>query len=125
MGFKLAVGDVLAVNVKGEANNGGRPLPFDFELQMDRLSDAAYKDMIRSLDDTKSGDEKGRAMLVKLTKGWAKQRLVLDDVSGEPAPFSAEAMECLLSMKNMDLLVMTAYRAAYDLSEKPAGRLGN
>lgn len=135
MAYKLAISDEMDVPVKGSLNNGGKPLSFSFSLRMSRLDFDKYMAVVDRLNrETDSGelDEPEQPSKLTLnefiktnTLGWSGQRLVVDDATGAPAEFSADALGCLLQIVGMAPLCLQSYIRAYDLSQTPEGRRGN
>lgn len=119
MAFKLVIGDVISVPVKGTINAAAGPLRFDFSLQMKRLNKEAYAEVFGEGSTTKV-----REFLLENTVDWRGQRLVHDE-RDQPAGFSREALECLLGIVGMEWHCTEAYTRAYVLSETPEGRRGN
>lgn len=119
MAFKLVIGDVLDVAVKGSVKDGAATVPFSFTLQMKRLPVEQYREAIKPENDMLV-----REFLVDNVQGWRGQRLVLDD-DEQPAGYSPEAFACLLTLVGMEQTCVTAYLQALQVSDTAAGRRGN
>ncbi|HEX2545660.1 MAG TPA: hypothetical protein VHL79_12315 [Ramlibacter sp.] len=114
MGFKLAIGNRVAVQIKGKlpGDSRGSHVNVNFTLEMDRMSqdevNAAYA----------SGDTFAD-FIVKKCHGWDGQRLVLDESTGNPAAYSEEAMRALLNaVPDMALWVWRSYMRDLGMQEK-------
>lgn len=119
MAFKLVIGDVLDVPVKGSLKDGSATVAFSFTLQMKRLALEQYRAAI----DPDNG-VLVRDFLVENVQGWRGQRLVLDEQE-QPAEFSPEAFDCLLTLVGMEQTCFGAYMQALQVSDTAAGRRGN
>ena len=112
--YRVAIGDMLQVPVKGEINDADKVVKFDFTLT------------VRRLDTTdQSSKLSGADYLRAHTSAWKGQRLVIDEETGHPAEFSAEALEVMFSIVGMESVCWSAYLQAMRISETPAGRRGN
>jgi len=119
MAYKLTISDVIQFPVKGSVKDGALDVSFNFTMSALRLNTAAFRDAF-------GPDSKvlARDFLLANVSDWRGQRLVLDD-DGQPATFSPEALDCLLSVVGMEALCVNAYREALIASHTPAGRAGN
>lgn len=115
MAYKLAVGSVVEFESVVKLNDGGRIRTFPLRLQGRRLGHEELGEKTRAMTD--------RALLLDVITGW-QQKLLLDDASGEPVPYSAEAFEAMLSMVlNLEHQLARAYvEASWD---RKAAQLGN
>lgn len=120
MGFKLSVSDVIDVPVKGTLTNASKRETFSFTLQAKRMTQAEYREVFGD-----GATALTRDVLQERIVGWRDQRLVLDDDSGQPASFSAEALDCLLTVTGMEFTVAAAYVKALVAADSLAGRAGN
>lgn len=119
MAYKLTIGDVIEVAVKGSVQDGADKVSFAFTLRAKRLNTAQFREAFGPESQVLSRD-----FLLANVSGWRGQRLVLDD-EGQPAAFSPEALDCLLSVVGMETICVNAYRDALIASHTPAGRAGN
>ncbi len=119
MGFKLTIGDVIDVPVKGSVKDGSGAVTFNFTLQARRLPLAEYREVLKPESEVLVRD-----FLVDNVRGWRGQRLVVDD-SDAPASYSPEAFGCLIGIVGMEQTCFQAYLKALQVSETPAGRAGN
>ncbi|MDP4300342.1 hypothetical protein [Leptothrix discophora] len=117
--YRLVVGNVIDVPVKGVLKDGSRHLTFNFSVQARRLS-------LEELRDIATGRADGllRDFLLDNIHDWRGQRLVLDE-AGQHAAFSREALDCLLDLAGMEQSVYVAYMQALQIGETDAGRRGN
>lgn len=116
MAYKLTVGDVVEVPVKGALKDGARDVPFSFTIAAKRIPIAEYRSALGE-----GSDLTVREFLQAYVTGWRDQRLVVDD-DGQPAPFGPEAFECLLSLVGMEQTILGAYLRALQVSDTSAGR---
>lgn len=119
MAFKLTIGDVMDVRIKGAVQGDAGSVPFNFTLRMRRIGIAAYRQVIRADSDVLIKD-----FLAANTVGWAGQRLVLDEAD-QPAAFSPEAFEALLTVVGMEGVIYQAYDQALTAAATPQGRAAN
>lgn len=119
MTFSLVNGDVMNVPIKLTLNGSNGPSAFAFTLQMRRLSRLEYVDTFSAESEVLSRD-----FLLDVTQGWRGQRLVVDD-SGQPAPYSREAMAYLLDVVGVEGVCLKAYLEAYAQADTAAGRAKN
>lgn len=118
MTYKLAIASLVDVAIKFKVQDGGAVKTHAFKLIGKRKS----QDEVRKIaaDD----DTTVKEFLLENITGWREQRLVLNEASGEPAPFSAEAFECMLSLAGMEVIAYRAYLAANVLADTAEGRAG-
>lgn len=103
MAFKLAIGDRVAIKVKGnyvDAESVERK--FNFTLDCDRL---ATKELSAAIKDPALSAE---AFFRLHAHNWKDQRLVLDE-AGQPAPFSPEALDMLFTISGMAAVCWQSY----------------
>lgn len=120
MGFRLVIGEVLDVPVKLSVSGAGKPASFAFTLQAKRIGLAEYRDQL--------GPDAGtltREFLLENVSGWKGQRLVVDDDTGEPAQFGAEAFEAMLDVVGAEAVIFAAYLKALAASDTAAGKEKN
>lgn len=101
MAYTLAVANVVELPVKFSVNDGGKTTPFAFHIRANRM---AQDEIRRLLKD----EFPLRDLLLDQIVGWRGQRLVLDE-SGEPAAFSREALDCMMSLVGMEGVLAEAY----------------
>lgn len=106
MGFKLLIADNVEVPVKFTVNDGGKTSSHFFHLQARRVPQEAFKPMGDGTDDRTVSE-----FLAEQVFGWRGQHLVADD-AGEPAAFSPDAFQCMLSLVGLAGLVFKAYLEA-------------
>lgn len=118
--YRLVIGDVISVPVKGTLQvDGGAELCFDFKLQMRRLPRQEFEGVI----EPGSGHPVDSFVLSN-TVGWSGQQIVLDE-QGEPAAYSAEALDCMLTIVGMPQRIFQDYMQAMAISNTEAGRAKN
>lgn len=106
--FKLAIEDTVEVPVKFTLKDGRVNKPFNFTLTARRPA----KEEAEALSDLTIKD-----FLLSNITGWSGQRLVLDD-NGEPANFSRDAFEYMLSTTGVLRMCWDAYLKESGAKEK-------
>jgi hypothetical protein len=112
--YRLAVAERVAVQIKGKlkGESTGTHANVNFTLDMDRVSQ-------KEIDEARGGEETIGDFLVRHTRGWTGQQLVLDqEEGGKPAAFCEDAMRALLEFPGMTLWVYRAYMRDLGLQEK-------
>lgn len=103
MGYKLAIDDKVGVKVEGKyVGESGVERSYRFVLVCDRLTNDELLEAQRS-------DEMASDFILRVSRDWRDQRLVLDE-DGKPAAFSQEALGRLLCIANMPIVCWNAYR---------------
>jgi hypothetical protein len=103
MAFKLVIADVVEVPVRFTTKDGSSTANFAFVLLAKRLPAQAFRAL------AEEGDGRTlRQFLAEHVMGWRGQRLVVDD-DGQPAEWSPEAFDCMLSLAGLAALVFEAY----------------
>lgn len=117
MAFKLAVGNVVEFTVEASINDKGQQKKFKLVMQGDRIIGDEIKVESSAIDaaDDKLGAVSG--MLKRRITGWVSQDLVIDDASSEPAAFSAEALDAVLSVPGMPMVIWRGYMSAQGARE--------
>jgi len=108
MAFKLKVGNLLSIPIKLEINDGkAKPAAFAFTLEAERMNldeaQAAFQ-----LDGEKADRPIVDFLHEKIT-GWNGQTLVVDEDTGQPAAFSREAFDSMLSLVGVANVIHGAY----------------
>lgn len=99
--FTLAIENVVEVPVKFTLKVGKVNKPFGVTLTARRLS--------KEESDNMAADQSVKDFLLDNVSAWSDQRLVLDSVTGEPAPFSREAFDAFLSVTGVLGICWNAY----------------
>ena len=116
MAFKLSVAPLVDVPVKITVQAGAKRRTMNITLVGKRMLTDGLEDLSKRAAD-KTLDPV--AFLHDVIVDWrGDQSIVLDDADGSPAPFSAEALDCLLSLPMVTGLCMTAYMAANGIEGK-------
>jgi len=124
MGTKLAIGDFLEVPVKYTFNPGAsKPKEFKFFLIGKRLDEEEVRGVLTGTNEEMQGTV--GEFLQKNISDWRNQTLVLDDETGKPAPFSAEAFDAMLSVTGMAMVIHMAYLKEIAGLEKEEARRKN
>lgn len=117
MQYTLAIGNKLGVVVTGEANaEDGTARPFEFVLECNRLT--AEELAQRQADGAATIADFFRTVAT----GWRNQQIVMDD-SGQPAAFSAEALDVLLSVPGMPVRMYLCYLEQVAVRQKNSLKL--
>lgn len=112
MNFKLAIAAVIAATVSFTMNEDGKTRNFKFTLSFDRLDEDEWKRRITN--EAGAVDSKlVKQTLIEITRGWDGQTLVVDEATGEPAPFCPEARDLLYATPGMTDVVLGAYMKEY------------
>ncbi|WP_180125673.1 hypothetical protein [Rhodoferax sp. BLA1] len=98
--YKVAVGNVVQVNVKMVIRDGAQDKLFKFTLTATRKT----QDEINEKPDVLIKD-----VLLDNVTDWADQRLVLLE-NNEPAPFSRAAFEVMLAQPGVLAVIWQAYQ---------------
>lgn len=106
--FKVAVGDVVQVNVKFTLRDGATDKQFSFTLSANRKT----QEEIQRTPDLTIKD-----FLLENVTDWKGQRLVLLE-NNEPAPFSRAAFEFMLAQPGVISSVWMAYNRDCAAKEK-------
>lgn len=109
--FKLAIEDIVEVNVKFTIKVKGIQKLFAFPFFATRLS---QDEISTRLEDNK---RKTKEFMADLVTGWAGQRLVLD-ANDVPADFSPEALEAMLNAPGVATVFFNAYLRDVGVTEK-------
>jgi hypothetical protein len=108
MAYKLAVAAVLVASVAFTLNDQDGAKNFKFNLHFDRLPADEWDKRIRNADG-KVDQVNIHQTLREITRGWDGQQLVLDEVTGAPAPFSPEARDVLYNVPGFGDIALQAY----------------
>jgi hypothetical protein len=119
MAYTLVIGNALDVRVKGDVKGDRGLVNFNFTLRMNRMDIAQYRAAIKPDSEVLVKD-----FLASNTLGWEGQRLVLGE-DGQPAAYSREAMDVLLSVVGMEQVIFAAYDRTLTAAATPQGRAGN
>ncbi len=105
----LVIDDIVKVPVKGYLNDRtGKAKPFSFSLVCKRLS----KDELDA--ELKDREQKVADILTRVATDWEDVR----DAAGQPAPYSAEALQALLGIGNLATIAFSAYLLERGAKEK-------
>jgi hypothetical protein len=121
--YKLVISDTVKFQVKLSVNDAGVKKEFSLWLEGKRLDMDHLKADLDENGDMKVMDFHAKVCRDNLT-GWSDQRLVVGD-DGQPAAFSAEALDCLLSLTGAVGVIHGAYMDAIVTSGGTAGRAKN
>lgn len=103
MKFKLAIDDLVGVQVKGKCfGQDGKERAFSFILVCDRLSEQEMSQVLADKQQTF-----GQFFNVH-ARGWQGQDLVVGE-DGNPAPYDTDALEALMSVRGMSQLCFASY----------------
>lgn len=111
--FVIAVEDAVEVPVKFTLKAGKVNKAFAFTLTATRIP---QDELQTKMKDAEYKFKEGLQSMGVIT-GWADQRLVLD-ASGQPAEFSEEALDAMLSVAGVARMVYDAYLKECGAKEK-------
>jgi hypothetical protein len=117
MKYRLIVADKIKLPIRLSLNDNGKKAEHKFSLTAARIS----QDEVRAL---MADDGTVRDLLVRKISGWEGQRLVIGD-DDEPAPFSVEALEVLLSLPGVDSIVFGTYLRELAVTDSSEGKAKN
>jgi len=121
--YKLVISDTVEFPVKLSINDAGITKEFPIRFEAKRVDVDTLRSTIDDHPADKLVDLQLRICRDNLT-GWKDQRLVIDD-NNQPAPFSADALECVLGITGAAAVIHTAYINAIVASSGTAGRAKN
>lgn len=110
--FKLAVAPVVRVPVKFSAADGAKTVPFSFTLICKRLGQDEVSARIKGEGETV------QEFMGDVVTGWEGQTLVLEEATGQPAPFSPEALQAMLNFPGSAVAAYQAYLKNFGAKEK-------
>lgn len=112
MGYRLAIENRVAVQVKGKIPGAtrGSHVNFNFTLDMERID----QDQVTA---AQVSGENIADFLVARTRGWDGQRLVLD-AQDSPAAYGDEAFRQLMQVPGMSVWIYHAYLRDLGVQEK-------
>lgn len=123
MTYKLAISDTVHFQIKLSLNDAGVKRDFSLWLEANRVSVETLQANIEEHGEMKVVDFQRKVCRDNIT-GWRDQRLVLEE-DGKPAPFSAEALDLMLSVPGAVQVTHGAYLEAITAAAGPVGRLKN
>lgn len=109
--YLLAIDDTVEFQVKFTIKSKGVMKLFSVTLEATRLSQPEISERLENKEKTVS------AFISEVVTGWSGQRLVLDG-NGNPAEFSPEALDAMLSVAGVAGLCFTAYLKECGAKEK-------
>lgn len=111
MKYKIAIGNMIDVDVVGKLDDGGTQKNFKFKLKCERLS---QDEMTKRIENK---DESIKDFIESVTSGWADQRLILND-DDTPADYSPDALGALMSIAGMPMFLYQSYLKSVAVKEK-------
>jgi hypothetical protein len=118
MKYRLIVADKIKLPIRLTLNDNGKKAEHKFSLTAQRIA----QDEVRAL--MADGEKTVRELLVEKISGWEGQRLVIGE-DDEPAPFSSEALEVLLSLPGVDSIVFGTYLRELAVADSSEGKAKN
>jgi hypothetical protein len=104
MPYKLAIGNVIGVKMKGTTRDeNGAEKRFEFTLVCNRVGNEELRKLLTSRESVTA-----ESFFEKNATNWRGQELVQDE-EGRPAPFSAEALAVLFTIEGMASMCWQAY----------------
>jgi hypothetical protein len=97
MAFKLAIAAVLVASVQFSMNDAGTLKNYKFKLHFIK-NDRGQVDQANI-----------KQTLIDITRGWDGQTLVVDDETGEPAPYCPEACAVLYATPGFTDVALAVY----------------
>ena len=120
--MRLAIANIIEfpMTITVPGSDGSRE--HSFRLTGKRYSRDEWNEALASLNA--AGGDRDTVFLTESLTGWSGQDLVVNE-EGAPEPFSAEALQLLLTVPGMSIAVFLAYQRAQHASLTEAGRLKN
>lgn len=110
--FKFAVAPVVRVPVKIVAADGQKSPTFNFTLICKRLQQSEVSERVNTDAQTV------REFMSDVVTGWENQSLLLEEATGEPAAFSAEALNALFEFPGAAFVAYQSYLKHFGTKEK-------
>lgn len=112
MSYKFAVAPIVNVPVRLVVNDGDKAATFKFSLQCERLNQAEVSERVK--DDSQTVKD----FMTDVTKGWTGQTLVLEESTGKPADFCADALAALFNFPGAAFAAYQSYLKEFGAKEK-------
>lgn len=123
MGFKVSIGHQIEVPIHLKIRDGGKLSEFKFHVTGKRLSTQEVQEKIKG--DGDQAEVTVAEFLGQHITGWRDQKLVVDEDSGAPAEFSADALAAMLGVAGVAGVVYVAYLKELVASDGAEGRRKN
>jgi hypothetical protein len=118
MKYRLSIADKIKLPLRFTLNDNGKKAEHKFSLTAARMPQADMRAMVAD------GEKTVRELLIEKISGWEGQRLVIGE-DDDPAPFSVEAFEVMLSITGVDSIIFNAYMREMGVSDTSEGKAKN
>ena len=105
MAFKLAVAALVTFAVSFKLKDDSQTRAFSFEVTAERMTS-------EQLTEARALNTPVVEVLTDKVRGWKGQTLVLDEATGQPAEFSREAFDVMLSAMGVPSAIFDAFADA-------------
>lgn len=122
MAYKLRIGNFIEVPIHLRVRDGGQTKDFKFHITGKRLSAEEARSKLGGEGET-ANETVGEFLKAHITD-WRGQTLVVDEAD-QPAAFSAEALEALLSVAGAAGVIYLAYLKELAVSDGAEARRKN
>lgn len=122
MAYKLAIGNVFEFRVQAAIKDGRTEHKLDAHFTADRLTAQEGADLLNGRGE--AADATINDFLLEHISGWRGQKLVLED-DGQPAEFSRDALDVMLSVAGLGMAIYMAYIKALAAADTSEGRRKN
>lgn len=113
--FKLAIANVIQFPVSLTVLDGSTSKSFSFTLTAVRPTEPQLRAAFEN-EGTKKVAEFHADRCRQWLTGWQDQSLVMDSTTGNPAAFSAEALDCVMSLPGASTVLFNALMEAASAS---------
>jgi len=120
--FQLAIGDRFTFPVHLKVRDGADTKDFKFQLEGKRLDSETARKVL-----TGEGESSGMTVQEFLREnitGWRSQRVVLDE-EGQPAEYSTEALDSMLTISGVPAVLYQAFVLALGATSGAEGARKN
>ena len=122
MAYKLAIGNVFEFRVQAAIKDGRTEHKLDVHFTADRLTAQEGADLLGGRGD--AAEATINDFLLEHISGWRGQKLVLEE-DGQPAEFSRDALDVMLSVAGLGMAIYMAYLKALAAADTSEGRRKN
>lgn len=122
--YKLAIGNIIIFPVAIAVVDGDSERTFSFKLTAARPEESEIRALYEQ-EGHKKVSEFHAARCRQWITGWTGQGLVLDAETGQPAAFSAEALDCVLAVPGAATVIFNAHMEAVTATAGAQGRAKN
>lgn len=119
----LKVGNFIELPIRLEINDAGKPAVFNFKLTAKRLNVPEWQAHFG--EDGEHKHQLVRDFLLDHITAWQGQTLVIDADTNQPAAFSRDHLDLMLSLLGVQGVIFAAYLKEVLKAAAPEGRAKN